>query len=262
MIPKFELFNPKGLIAEQQSELIITVVALMMIAVVPFLIFTFYFAWKYRASANAKYAPKVESNSRLQFGWLGLLVVIVFVIANLAWKGAHALDPRKPLESNKQPITIQVVALEWKWLFLYPDQGVASVNFFQFPQNTPINLQLTADAPMNSFLIPQLGGQMYAMNGMKTTLHLMANEIGEYRGFSSNISGEGFAGMRFIAKASSEQDFNAWVQTAKLSANLEYENLAEPTKNLQPTTYNLGQHDLFDSIVMKYMTPQEHTHVR
>ncbi|OGE73780.1 MAG: hypothetical protein A3I07_02330 [Candidatus Doudnabacteria bacterium RIFCSPLOWO2_02_FULL_42_9] len=256
----FELFNPKGFISEQQTDLIITVVALLLIAVIPALVLTFTFAWKYRASKQSKFTPNVSGNTKLQLGWLGFLILIIISVGTLAFKNSHALDPRKPIQSEKQAITIQVVALEWKWLFIYPNSSIASVNFLQFPEDTPINLEITADAPMNSFLIPQLGGQMYAMNGMKTSLHIMANEVGDYRGFSSNISGEGFSGMKFTARASSDRDFNAWVETARISSgSLNYNELAKPSKNNLPTTYLVAQTDLFDSIVMKYGEP---IHVR
>lgn len=251
----FELFNPKGLIASEQKELMITVVAFMLIAVVPVLFMTFFFAWKYRSGGKSKYTPNIDGSKPIQFAWLGLLCVIICAIGTIAWKSSHALDPRKELISDKPALTIQVVALEWKWLFLYPEQNIATVNLVQFPEDTPINFEITADAPMNSFLIPQLGGQMYAMNGMKTKLHLMANEIGDYRGFSSNISGEGFSGMRFIARASSESDFNTWVETTKFYGDdLNYEELAKPSKNHSPTTYALTNPELFDSIVMKFMS--------
>jgi cytochrome o ubiquinol oxidase subunit 2 len=261
LLGNIAIFNPKGLIADQQRDLIVTVVLLMLIAVVPFLFLAYFFAWKYRVKKQSKYTPNIDQNQVLQLSWIGLLSVIIITIGSFAWKSSHALDPRQPIESEKTPITIQVVSLEWKWLFLYPEQNIASVNFLQFPEDTPINLEITADAPMNSFLIPQLGGQMYAMNGMKTKLHLMANEIGEYRGFSSNLSGEGFSGMRFFAKVSSEQDFLAWVETTKFYGNeLNYEELAKPSKNNSPTTYRFGNKNLFGSIIMKFMTHPTEEH--
>ncbi len=262
----FELFNPKGFIAQQQSDLIINVVLILLVAVVTALVLAFTFAWKYRASKQSKFSPNVTSNTKLQLSWLAFLCIIIVSVATLAFKNTHALDPRKPIESENNAITVQVVALEWKWLFIYPELNIASVNFLQFPENTPINLELTADAPMNSFLIPQLGGQMYAMNGMKTTLHIMANEIGDYRGFSSNISGEGFADMKFTARASSKQDFSTWVETVRLSGDnlneTKYEELSKPSKKNPVTSYVLADSDLFDSIMMKFMTYGERQHVR
>lgn len=256
------IFNPKGWVAAEQKELIIVSVLLMLIAVVPVFVLLFSYAWKYRASnKKTKYTPNWDHDTKLQIFWWGFLSSIIFVLAIIAWKSSHALDPRKPLESNVQPITIQVVALQWKWLFIYPEQKIATVNLVQFPEDTPINFEITADAPMNSFWIPQLGGQMYAMNGMKTKLHLIADEIGDYRGSSNNISGEGFAGMTFVARASSKKDFDAWVEAIRFYGNnldfIGYEQLAKPSKNNPQVLYTLAESDLFNRIIMKFMSPPQ-----
>ncbi len=262
LLHSIAILDPKGWVAIQQKELIITVVSLMLIAVIPVLFMTFLFAWKYRAgNAGGKYLPKHDQNKKLQLGWVFALCAIVFILANIAWKSSHVLDPRKSLESNADPITIQVVALQWKWLFIYPEQNIATINYIRFPEDVPINFEITADAPMNSFWIPQLGGQMYAMNGMRTKLHLIADEIGSYRGMSSNISGEGFSGMKFEAEASSEADFDAWVKNIQSSAgNLNYEELSQASEN-NPVAYFRPPPNLFDSIIMKFMS-EEHSHVR
>src|SRR3989344_605863 len=261
LFANFALFNPKGWIASEQKELIITATMLMLMAVIPVLVITFVFAWKYRAGNNAKYAPTFDHSRLLQFTWWTALCAIIVVLSVIAWKSSYALDPRKTLKSNIKPITIQVVALEWKWLFIYPEQNIATVNFMQFPEDTPINFEITADAPMNSFWIPQLGGQMYAMSGMKTKLHLEASDPGTYRGLSSNISGEGFAGINFTAVASSNADFDTWVRTVKQSSNIlnlnEYDKLAEPSKNNPVTLYSFVEDNLLDTIIMKFMMPQE-----
>lgn len=250
------IFNPKGEIAVQQRDLIVTAILLMFIIVIPMLVMTFFFAWKYRAeNKQAKYTPQWDHSTTLEVVRWTALCAIILILAVIAWQSSHALDPIKPIVSSTEPITIQVVALQWKWLFIYPKQNIAAVNFVQFPQNTPINFEITADAPMNSFWIPQLGGQMYAMNGMRTKLHLIADEIGEYRGFSANISGEGFAGMNFTAKASSQADFTAWVETVKFYGNnldvAGYEQLALPSQNNE-VAYFRPQTGLFDSIIMKF----------
>ncbi len=152
-----------------------------------------------------------------------------------------------------------MIALDWKWLFLYPDRGVATVNFIQIPVDTPVNFEITADAPMNSFWVPQLGGQIYAMPSMKTELHLMAHETGDFRGSSANISGKGFAGMTFTVRASSEEEFLQWIKkTKKSSLHLgfeEYENLVQPGEYHPVTYYTLEDKNLFDKVLMKYMTP-------
>jgi cytochrome o ubiquinol oxidase subunit 2 len=159
------------------------------------------------------------------------------------------------LESNTKPLKIQVVALQWKWLFIYPEQGIATVNFVQFPEQTPINFEITADAPMNSFWIPQLGGQIYAMPGMVAKLHLIADKEGSYRGSSANLSGKGFAGMKFIAKSSSEADFEAWVDSVRQSGPIDYTKVAEPSEYAPAAFYSLSDDNLFNQIVMKYMVP-------
>lgn len=266
------VLNPKGTIGQQQYDLIIISTLLMLIVVIPVFVLTFFIVWKYRASnTKAKYTPDWDSNRKLEAIWWGLPLLIIALLSVIIWKSSHDLDPYKPLASTTKPLTIQVVALDWKWLFLYPEQGVASVNFIQIPVNTPVNFRITADAPMNSFWIPNLGGQVYAMAGMETKLHLEASETGDYQGSSANISGEGFASMRFTAKAGSQSDFASWVQTTKKSQNHltrdEYDKLAEPEGNIAPMYYGAFDGNLYDTIIMKYMKPQaksegqhEHSH--
>jgi len=173
---------------------------------------------------------------------------------------SHSLDPSKPLASDKKPLRVQVISLQWKWLFLYPDQHVASVNYLPLPVNTPINFQLTSDAPMNSFWVPQLGGQIYTMSGMSTQLHLMASQTGDYNGSSANISGDGFADMRFKAHVTSQADFDAWVrETTTTSPQLtldQYNVLAKPSSELSHTSYAfpVAYDGLYDTVIMKYMS--------
>jgi cytochrome o ubiquinol oxidase subunit 2 len=256
----FQLFNPKGFIAEQQSELLIMVPLLLLVGAVPALVLLYTFAWKYRAAnKKTKHAPNWNHPGLEKFLWV-FLSSIILVLAVTAIKSSHALDPRKPIESNVSPLTIQAVALEWKWLFIYPDQEIATVNYLRIPEDTPINFEITADAPMNSLWIPQLGGQMYAMNGMRTKLHLIADETGTYRGQSSNISGEGFSGMRFNVEATSKSDFNAWVATTKFYGdNLNYEEVAKKSENEPAATYGFVPAGLFDQIVTKFIS-EGHQH--
>jgi cytochrome o ubiquinol oxidase subunit 2 len=254
------VLSPKGVIAEKERNLIIVAASLCMIVVVPVFVMLFGIAWRYRASnTKARYEPNWDHNRLLETIWWGVPCLIIIVLGTMTWKATHELDPYRPLASNVAPIKVQVVALEWKWLFIYPDQHIATVNYLQIPVNTPVNFQITADAPMNSFWVPSLGGQVYAMSGMSTQLHLMASEVGEYKGSSANISGEGFSGMNFTVKASSETDFNGWVKAAQVSPNVlgatEYDALAEKSKDNPPTAYILTKADLYDTIVMKYMAP-------
>jgi cytochrome o ubiquinol oxidase subunit II len=194
------------------------------------------------------------------------------ILSVIIWKSSHDLDPFKPLDSTKEPLTVQVVALQWKWLFIYPEQDIATVNTLRIPENTPINFQITADAPMNSFWIPSLGGQIYAMPGMMTKLHLDGTVQGVYEGSSANISGEGFSSMRFKTHVDSLETFNHWVdQTVKregkdLTTEV-YDELAEPSRDVLPIYYKSRDPSLYDKIIMKYMTPgaqsegnHEHSH--
>ncbi len=254
------VLNPKGLIALKQRHLLILATFLMLIIVIPVFILTFLIAWKYRASnAKAKYTPDWDKNHLFESIWWGFPCAIVLVLSIVAWKSCHELDPFKPLNIEKAPLRIQVVALQWKWLFIYPEQQIASVNFFQFPVGTPLNFEITSDAPMNAFWIPELGGQIYAMSGMRTKLHLIADEEGNFRGSSANISGEGFSGMTFIAKSSSQADFDRWVESVRegphfLNAEV-YQRLAEPSSYVPVESYVLKDEGLFDQIVKKYLMP-------
>ena len=252
------VFDSKGLIADKQRRLIITTVLLSLIVVVPVYVMAFAIAIRYRDSnKTAKYTPDWDHSRILEFIWWAVPCAIILVLAIITWNSSHDLDPFKALKSDKKPLTIEVVALQWKWLFIYPEQGIASVNLVGLPVDTPINFEITSDAPMNSFWLPQLGGQVYAMSGMSSELHLMADEPGTYNGVSANISGEGFAGMKFVARATSETDFNMWVASVKqsstsLSSDV-YDELAKPSQNLPPIYYSSYEDGLYDTIVGKYM---------
>ncbi len=257
---RIDVLNPKGLIALKQRNLLVISTLIMLIVVVPAIVFTFVFAWKYRSdNEKAKYTPNWENSILAECIWWGIPFIIIVVLSVMVWKTSHELDPFKPLDSPTKPIRIQVVALQWKWLFIYPEEKIATVNFVQFPEKTPLNFEITSDAPMNSFWIPQLGGQIYAMSGMRTKLHLIADAPGIFNGCSANFSGTGFAGMKFIAKASTEADFDAWVSSVKKSPNhldaKSYKQLLKPSINNKEAFYLLSDDGLFDQIIMKYMTP-------
>lgn len=252
---------PKGSIALQQRNLLLLIQALMLLVVMPVFFLTFYFAWKYRAENLQKnYVPHADENKLSEVIWWGVPIILVAIISVVTWIKTAELDPYRPLSSEKKPLTIQVVALQWKWLFIYPEENIATLNFFHFPVNTPLHFEITADAPMNSFWIPQLGGQIYAMPKMKTELYLIANEVGEFRGSSANISGKGFADMHFLATATSEEEFKKWVVEAKNSAlpltKEEYKTLALPSTE-STKVYELKEKNLFDFIIMKYLVPSE-----
>lgn len=253
---------PKGIIGLEERNLLFIIQALMLVIILPVYILTFIFSWKYRAdNPKGKYDPDLVDNKIAEFIWWGVPIVMTLIVAVLTWFKTHELDPYKPIPSPNKEITIQVVALQWKWLFIYPEQKIATVNFLQIPNETPVRFEITADAPMNSFWIPDLGGQIYAMPSMRTLLHLMANQEGDFRGSSANISGEGFAGMNFITRVSSTEAYNEWLATAKQAPQgfgpEEYDRLAAPSKNNPVEVFQLKDPNLFEQILTKYMHPQE-----
>mgnify|MGYP004417265740 CR=1 FL=1 len=262
------VLQPHGVIAEQQYQLILITTLLGIFVVVPVFILLFTIAWKYReGNTKATYDPGFEGSRWLEALWWGIPCLIIIILAIITAISTHALDPYKQLQSDKKAINVQVVSLEWKWLFIYPDEGVATVNYLNVPENTPINFTITSDAPMNSFWVPALGGQVYAMTGMSTKLHLMANGVGTYNGASANLSGDGFAGMRFVVNAKTQTDFETWVQESKKSPNfltsITYNELRQPTKDVPQKTYGLVTDGIYDAVILKYMSPKsgetEHT---
>jgi cytochrome o ubiquinol oxidase subunit II len=254
------VLNPKGMIAADEKKLLIDALLLMLIVVIPVIVLTLVIAFKYRASnTKAKYSPNWAHATLLEAGWWIIPIVIICVLATLTWRTTHALDPYKPLDVEGKPITIQVISLDWKWLFIYPEQNIATVNFVEFPVDTPVTFLITSDAPMNSFMIQQLAGQIYSMAGMQTQLHLIADAIGDYNGRSVSFSGDGFAGMTFVARVTSKDTFNQWVQKVKASPNSltmkAYNQLIKPTENNPVAYYSTVTPNLFNNTIMKYMMP-------
>jgi cytochrome o ubiquinol oxidase subunit II len=236
------LFDPKGPIGEAERSLIIASIALMLIVLIPVFIMTFWFARKFRASnTESTYMPKWSHSAKIEFFMWAVPFAIVTVLSILAWTSTHSLDPYKPIDSTEKPINIEAVSLDWKWLFIYPDQNIAAVNEITFPVNVPVSFKLTSDTVMTSFFIPQLGSQIYAMGGMQTRLSLMANQPGVYAGHNQQISGRGYADMHFKAKAVSMEEFRSWAQKVKQSAEkldeARYEKLAKPSVGYHPVTY-------------------------
>lgn len=255
-----DVLNPQGEIAIKEYRLIIFTLLLSAIVVIPVFVMLVVFSLRYReGNKKAAYRPNWGGNRFLEAIWWGIPCVIIVILGVVTWQSSHELDPYKDLDSSVAPINIQVVSLQWKWLFIYPDQQVASVNELIIPEKTPINFTITSDAPMNSFWIPSLGSQVYAMSGMSTELRLIADKTGEYRGSSANISGTGFADMNFMAKSRSKAGFDTWVQQTKSLTNgldeTTYATLAQPSVEKQPRYYALKDDSLYDKIVMKYMMP-------
>lgn len=256
----FAILAPMGTIADDQKTLMLQATYLMLFVVVPVFVMAFGFAWRYRdrgENHTAQYTPGFTHNTKLETVWWSIPILLIGILSWMAYTSSHQLDPYRPLASNTKPLEVQVVALDWKWLFIYPEQGIATVNYLHIPEDTPVNFSITADAPMNSFWVPQLGGQVYAMAGMQTKLHLMATEQGTFNGSSANLSGEGFADMRFTVHAISTADFEAWAVTAKNSGSVldqqSYTTLAKPTRDHEKIMYGTVQNSLFESIITRYM---------
>ncbi|MCS7464870.1 ubiquinol oxidase subunit II [Paenibacillus doosanensis] len=259
------VMNPKGPIAAGQKDLIIIATILCAIVLVPVLILTAYIVWRYRDKPDNKaaYKPNWSHSTKMEIVWWGIPIVIIIALAAFTARDTYALEPSKPIASDKKPITIQATSLDWKWLFTYPEQGIATVNYIEIPEDTPIKFELTSDAPMNSFWIPQLGGQMYTMSGMAMTLFLQADEQGDYFGTGANFSGKHFADMKFQVHATSNEEFNNWINEVKKKSNPlteeGYNQLALPgTSDRQ--LFSSFPEGLFNRIVTKYVTGGGHAH--
>lgn len=253
--------HPKGIIAQRELEVIHVNLFLMALVIVPTFVSLYLVVWKYRSqNKKAPYEPEKKGNRTAEI--LLWLIPIPCIAAMIfwTWDMTHKLDPYVPIESEKSPLQIQVMTLDWKWLFIYPEQGIATLNFVQFPEQRPVHFSLAADgSPMNSFWIPQLSGQVYSMTGMITQLHIMATEIGEFAGKAVEINGEGYAGMTFVAKATSEADFATWVVQVKNSplhlTQETYNDLLAPSVDHPVAFYSHVEKGLFEKMVMKYMHP-------
>jgi len=255
--PSTLVTHPKGLIAFEELKLIRENIAWMLVIILPTLIWLLVTAWKTSSSPREE---SDESESTLEQALLWIVPSIVIAIMSvITWNAAHRLDPRAQIPSDKKTLTIQVVAMDWKWLFIYPEQNIASLNFLQFPEKTPIEFILTADAaPMNSFWLPQMSGQIYAMTGMMNKLHIIADGPGVYTGRAVEINGDGYSDMTFKAKSCSAKDFAAWVALAKKAKPLKPETYTQLTRrsiNDPVTLFSGVNKDLFDEIVMKNMEP-------
>lgn len=259
----FAVLNPKGIIAEKQSNLLIFGGLLSLIVILPVFILTFFILWKFReGNKSAKYQPDWDGSKFLETIWWGVPLILIFILSVITFKSSHDLDPSKPIlaDGDKKTLKVQVVALQWKWLFIYPEYDIATVNYLHIPVGTPVSFDITANAPMNSFWIPSLGGQIYAMSGMSTKLSLRADEIGVYRGVSANISGEGFADMNFKVNATNDQNFLEWVSSVKSSEkqldSAEYDALSVPSRASSVAYYSTTEQNLYNKIVLNFEVPK------
>ena len=260
---KAVVLNPAGDIAAQQGQMVITATLLMLIIIVPVIALTLFFAWKYRQSnTEAEYDPEWHHSTSLELVIWTVPLLIIIALGALTWIGTHKLDPYRPLDridaqralpADSKPMEVYVVAMDWKWLFFYPEQGIATVNELAAPVDRPILFKLTATSTMNAFYVPDLAGMIYAMPGMQTELNAVINKPGVYKGMSSHYSGAGFSGMTFKFHGLSEKDFSQWVQTAKAEGKAldrnTYQALVQPSERDPVQRFSSVEEGLYDKVL-------------
>jgi cytochrome o ubiquinol oxidase subunit 2 len=254
------VIDPQGPISLAERTILIDSLAIMLAIVLPTIAVTLAFAWWYRAgNKRARYLPDWAYSGRIELVTWSIPILTVTLLGGVAWIGSHDLDPGKPIVGKEKPLDVQVVSLDWKWLFIYPEQKVASVNRLVVPVGRPLHLTLTSASVMNAFFVPQWGSMIYTMNGMADTLYLQADRIGTTHGLSSHYSGDGFSDMHFDGEAVSVTDFNTWGDNARQSAEVldaaSYGELAKQSIAVAPKLYRLGDPDLFHSIVTQKIAP-------
>ena len=254
------VLDPQGPIGAAEKTILIDSLAIMLAIVVPTIAAILAFAWWYRSSnTKARYLPDFTYSGQLELITWSIPLLTILLLGGVAWIGSHDLDPAKPLSSKNRPLNVQVVSLDWKWLFIYPSQRVASVNQLAIPAGVPVHFSLTSASVMNAFFIPQLGSMIYTMNGMRTQLNLIADAPGTFPGLSSHYSGDGFATMHFDVESLPADRFSAWVEATRntgptLTAR-SYEDLAKQSLSVAPFTYRDVEPDLFQKIVTQALPP-------
>lgn len=263
------VLSPSGDVAAQQGELVIISTLLMLIIIIPVMALIALFAWRYRqANTQAPYNPDWHHSTALELVIWAVPLLIIICLGAVTWTSTHLLDPYRPIgridatrqiAANAKPIRVQVVALDWKWMFIYPDYGIATINELAAPINQPIEFDLTSSDVMNAFYIPALAGQIYAMPSMVTKLNAVINKPGNYAGFSSNFSGDGFSGMKFRFHAGSQGDFDAWVAKVRASGAMldrgTYLRVAKPSMNTPPMFFSGVAPGLFDAAANNCVAP-------
>jgi len=256
------VLDPIGPVASAEKTILINSTAIMLAIVIPVIIATIAFAWWFRrGNTKATYRPDWEYSGAIELVVWSIPAMTIMLLGGITWIGSHDLEPSKPLDSAVQPIRVEVVSLDWKWLFIYPDQGIATVNQLVVPAGTPLNFRLTSATVWNSFFVPQFGSMIYTMPRMTTRLHLQADRQGVYDGLSSHYSGQGFSGMRFKAHVVPPQQFAAWAQGARgkglVLDGRGYADLSKPSSYVKPTTYGAVATGLFDAIVANRAPPPQ-----
>ncbi len=253
----YKLFDPKGPVADEQMTLIIVTTLVMLIVVIPVTIMGVWFPWRYRKdNTKQEYKPDWEHSNKIEAIVWTIPILIIIVLGVITYITSYSLDPRKPIESDKPPVVVQVVAMDWKWLFIYPEHEIATVNELAIPIDTPVEFLITSDTVMNSFFIPNLGSMIYAMSGMENRLHLMATEEGTYEGYSANYSGFGFSGMKFKTLAVTDEEYEQWISKVKASENplddATFAQLRVKSQDVKPIHYSSVNPLLFSDIIERF----------
>ena len=256
------ILDPVGPVAAAEKTILINSTAIMLAIIIPTMIATVAIAfWFRRGNKKAEYRPDWEYSGAIEMVVWGIPILTIMLLGGITWIGSHALEPSKPLDSPKKPINVQVVSLDWKWLFIYPDQGVATVNRLVVPAGTPVNFQLTSATVWNVFWVPQMGTMIYTMPRMATKLHLQADRQGVYNGLSGHFSGDGFPGMEFKVHAVPEQQFASWAQSSRGAGNVldgrAYAELSKPSSYVKPITYGAVAPNLFGAIIANKAPPPQ-----
>jgi cytochrome o ubiquinol oxidase subunit 2 len=254
------VLDPQGPVGSAERLILLNATGIMLVVVVPVIVLTLGFAWWYRSSnRRATYSPNWSYSGHLELVVWSIPAMVVILLSGVAWTGSHLLDPGRNLAAKTKPLRVEVVSLDWKWLFIYPEQRVATVNELVVPAGTPIEFNLTSASVMNAFFVPQLGTQIYTMPGMTTRLNLLADRPGEYPGLSSHFSGDGFSDMHFIVHAVSSSDFSLWVARTQVDGSTldaaAYSTLASASSNVPPQQYRNVDPDMFGRIVKTTAQP-------
>jgi cytochrome o ubiquinol oxidase subunit 2 len=254
------VLEPRGPIGAANTKIIYNALAIMLVIVLPTIVATLAFAWWFReTNPRARYRPDWAYSGRLELLVWGIPLLVIMFLGGVIWTGSHELDPFKPIDSKIKPTEVQVVSLDWKWLFIYPDQAIASVNELVVPAGAPVHFSLTSATVMNSFFVPQLGSMIAAMNGMVTQLNLQADRPGDFYGQSAQFSGDGFSGMNFTVRAVQEDEFARWLEQARNAPSAldrnGYVALLQESQNVRPFVYRGVEPGLFQAIVTQQIPP-------
>jgi len=257
------VLDPQGPVGKAERLILIDATTIMLAVVIPVILLTLVVAWWFRAgNRHARYRPDWEYSGRIEMIVWSIPMLVILFLGGMAWQSAHDLDPPKPLDSSVTPLEIQVVSLDWQWLFIYPGSGLASVNRVVVPVGTPVHFRLTSASVMNSFFVPQLGSQIYTMAGMTTQLHLQADRTGTYKGISAQFSGEGFSDMHFDLVAVNADEFDKWVAGTQRAGGVldatAFSNLARPARAAGSATFASVSQGLFDDVVSGHIAAGSH----